>query len=90
MEASLSKGFIRIAGTAVGGILAFLVMLKPALATQSVPLAAILLPVNFLVACLGHTQFKASPLGLNCPINVGTLLKPRSRERSGADAVMLL
>ena len=57
----MSKGFIRIGGTALGGILGFLVMLRPVLATRSVPLAAILLPINFVVACFGHTQFKVRP-----------------------------
>lgn len=60
VEASTSKGVIRIAGTAAGGILAYAVMLKPALATRSVPLAAILLAVTFLSGCAGHTQFKVN------------------------------
>ena len=60
VEASTSKGVIRIAGTAAGGILAYAVMLRPALATRSVPLAAILLAVTFLAGCIGHTQFKVT------------------------------
>lgn len=60
VEASISKGFIRIAGTAAGGILAYGVMLKPALATRSIPLAVILLAVTFLAGCVGQTQFKVT------------------------------
>lgn len=58
VEASTSKGVVRIAGTAAGGILAYAFMLKPTLATRSVPLAAILLAVTFLAGCAGQTQFK--------------------------------
>lgn len=60
VEASTSKGVVRIAGTAAGGILAYAVMLKPALSTRSVPLAAILLAVTFLAGCAGQTQFKVT------------------------------
>lgn len=60
VEASVSKGFTRIAGTAAGGILAYVVMLKPALSTRSVPLAVILLFVTFLAGCAAQTQFKVN------------------------------
>ncbi len=61
VDASISKGFIRIAGTAVGGGLAYVVTLKPVLATRSVPLAAILLVITFLAGLAGQTQFKVLP-----------------------------
>lgn len=73
VEASASKGVIRIVGTAAGGILAYGVMLKPALATRSIPLAVILLAVTFLAGCVGQTQFKVTlpllcyPTQLLCP-----------------------
>ncbi|KAL3143665.1 hypothetical protein ABBQ38_002460 [Trebouxia sp. C0009 RCD-2024] len=73
VEASISKGFIRIAGTAAGGILAYGVMLKPALATRSIPLAVILLAVTFLAGCVGQTQFKTSVVLSITAFNAGVL-----------------
>lgn len=77
VEASTSKGVIRIAGTAAGGILAYAVMLKPALATRSAPLAAILLCVTFLAGCAGQTQFKVNckPLYLVCAVHSADFIR---------------
>lgn len=75
MEASTSKGVVRIAGTAAGGILAYAVMLKPDLSTRSVPLAVILLAVTFLAGVAGQTQFKVSlHVALQCYTAVVSIL----------------
>ncbi|KAK9811575.1 hypothetical protein WJX72_006372 [[Myrmecia] bisecta] len=60
VEVTATKGFLRVAGTAVGGALGLLVMFDPALATKPVPLAVILVAFTFLSGCASTSQFKVA------------------------------
>ena len=74
MESTVAKGVLRCLGTAVGGILGFLVMFKPVLATRAVPLAAILCVLDLVAGIASTTVFRVGP-SLSLP--------PPGRQRAG-------
>ena len=54
----MSKGFLRVLGTSIGGALGLLVMFNTRLATKAVPLAVILVVCTFLAGVASHSPFK--------------------------------
>ena len=64
VETTVSKGFLRIFGTSVGGTIGYLIMFQSVLATKAVPLAAILSVLDLLAGIASTSVFKvwAHPL----------------------------
>ncbi|BDA49627.1 hypothetical protein COCOBI_14-2470 [Coccomyxa sp. Obi] len=58
IDTTVSKGVLRVAGTAIGGTLGFLVMLRSGLATNPYALVAIVCTVTALVAPVTLTVYK--------------------------------
>ena len=58
VEITISKGFLRCFGTAVGGIIGYLIMFKPVLSTRAVPLAAIICVLDLMAGIASTTVFK--------------------------------
>lgn len=58
METTVYRGIIRIAGTAVGGIFGYLLMLRVTLANNPYFLTALLCVFDFVSSLLGPTSFR--------------------------------
>ncbi|KAK9817468.1 hypothetical protein WJX74_007322 [Apatococcus lobatus] len=60
VEITISKGFLRVFGTAVGGIVGFLIMFQSVLATRAVPLAVIICVLDLLAGIASTSVFRVA------------------------------